>query len=78
MHGNVMEQCQDWYGEKYYSESPKADPPGPAKGGAHVLRGGSWNNNENGMRSAVRVWNIPSLSYNYFGFRCVLVDSSSR
>ncbi len=29
MNGNVWQWCSDWHGEKYYAESPKADPMGP-------------------------------------------------
>lgn len=29
----------DWYGEYYYSESPRVDPRGPANGDVHVGRG---------------------------------------
>ncbi|MGD0089134.1 MAG: formylglycine-generating enzyme family protein [Planctomycetota bacterium] len=54
MHGNVWEWCQDWYGHKYYAESPKADPLGPAKGAEHVLRGGSWDYDPVICRSAYR------------------------
>ena len=70
MAGNVWDWVNDWYGAAYYASSPASNPPGPSSGTLRVLRGGSWTNNENGMRSAIRVWNIPSLSYDYFGFRC--------
>ena len=32
----------DRYGEKYYGESPSADPMGPASGQWRVMRGGGW------------------------------------
>ncbi|MBN1293186.1 MAG: formylglycine-generating enzyme family protein, partial [Candidatus Latescibacteria bacterium] len=42
MHGNVWELCNDWYGEKYYSESPEKNPTGPETDTQRVMRGGSW------------------------------------
>lgn len=41
MSGNVLEWCEDWYGNYYFSDS--FDPQGPDKGAYKVLRGGSWN-----------------------------------
>ncbi len=32
MHGNVLEWCQDWYGQDYYAKSPTDDPTGPVTG----------------------------------------------
>ena len=40
MTGNVMEWCQDWYGD--YSSSAQTNPTGPGSGLKRVLRGGSW------------------------------------
>ena len=40
MSGNVYEFTSDWYGATYYSESPRANPKGPATGESHVMRGG--------------------------------------
>ena len=42
MHGNVWEWCWDGYDAKYYAESPVADPPGPSRAAARVIRGGCW------------------------------------
>lgn len=43
MHGNVLEWCQDWYGEKYYSATGNTvDPTGPPSGRSRVGRGGSY------------------------------------
>jgi formylglycine-generating enzyme required for sulfatase activity len=42
MAGNAAELCHDWYDGDYYSESPSSDPPGPASGTEHVVRGGHW------------------------------------
>ena len=54
MHGNAWEWCNDWYGKHYYAESPSTDPVGPATGGIHVLRGGSWSYGADYVRSAFR------------------------
>jgi formylglycine-generating enzyme required for sulfatase activity len=73
MHGNLWEWCQDLYGDKYYSESPKVDPQGPAKGtGAHVLRGGAWYTSTWDCRSAYRYWGWPGWHEPYDGFRVVV------
>jgi len=42
MRGNVAEWVQDFYDPNYYSNSPAADPKGPASGDGHVVRGGSF------------------------------------
>jgi len=54
IHGNAWEWVQDWYDPGYYARSPASDPPGPATGTEHVVRGGSWHSTGNGWRSAFR------------------------
>ena len=44
MSGNVVEWCQDWYGEVYYRVSPQNNPMGPISGKERVYRGGAKNN----------------------------------
>ena len=73
MQGNAYEWCGDWYGEDYYSNSPKRDPCGPNSGSSRVLRGGSWFNGAIYCRSARRNSNDPAFRDSGIGFRVVLV-----
>lgn len=70
MHGNVFQWCQDWYGN--YPQNELVDPQGPNAGKDRVMRGGSWNYNPQGCRSAYRRWGYRS---DHCGFRvCFFVD----
>ncbi len=69
MHGNVMEWCNDWYGD--YPDEPQTDPKGPATGSDRVYRGGSWAYDSRNCRSANRSSNAPGRRGNNMGFRLV-------
>jgi formylglycine-generating enzyme required for sulfatase activity len=69
MSGNVWEWVNDRYSSTYYASSPSTNPPGPATGSYRVLRGGSWSNGANGLRSSFRSDSTPGYSLSSFGFR---------
>ena len=74
MAGNVWEWVDDWYHFKYYSLGRKNNPRGPANGDFKVVRGGSWVNYPNSLRSAFRRWSRPEVRFNDTGFRCAKDD----
>ena len=73
MTGNVWEWCGDWSGARYYQESPREDPQGPAVGDERVLRGGGWNYPPVEMRSSYRGGAKPDFRQGGVGFRVVLM-----
>ncbi|MEK6752855.1 MAG: SUMF1/EgtB/PvdO family nonheme iron enzyme [Chloroflexota bacterium] len=71
MAGNVWEWVNDWYNETYYQDTISSNPLGPDSGQYRVLRGGSWSNNNDDVRSANRYWSDPAYTDDYvIGFRC--------
>jgi len=78
MAGNVLEWGNDWYTDSYYPVSPAENPTGPDTGDFRVLRGGSWLQDPDMVRSANRSWSGPyGYRFNHIGFRCVVASISS-
>ncbi len=73
MHGNVLEWCEDWYGNDYYrqfADKVAVDPAGPLGGSTRVLRGGSWWDGASYCRSACRFrGDRGPLRFDHLGFR---------
>ncbi|GHT64397.1 hypothetical protein AGMMS50239_22030 [Bacteroidia bacterium] len=74
MHGNVGEWCEDsWNGTAAYGTGVVTDPVSPNPGSRRVLRGGGWDYDAQGCRSAYRYYADPVIVYSYIGFRVVFV-----
>lgn len=71
MCGNIYEWINDWY--SVYSSEPQSNPKGPETGTDHILRGGSWSNNNAIYLTIVhRFWTEHSDRTKFFGFRLAL------
>ena len=75
MHGNVLNWCQDWWGQ--YPGGSAVDPVGPATGASRVIRGGSWLRTAAHCRSAFRHSFAPETRNILIGFRVVLTPVQS-
>ncbi|MDR0300838.1 MAG: formylglycine-generating enzyme family protein [Treponema sp.] len=69
MSGNVWEWCWDWYGD--YSSGAQTDPTGAVSGADRVIRGGSWIDSAEHVRSAYRDYGDPGSRGSNIGFRLV-------
>jgi len=70
MSGNVWEWCSTQWRENYqdYAAQVDDDPAGDAR---RVVRGSSFDNYQNHVRCACRIWVNPGLRNNHYGFRVV-------
>ncbi|MEO5348181.1 MAG: formylglycine-generating enzyme family protein [Magnetococcus sp. YQC-3] len=75
MLGNLHEWCQDWFDKEYYAGGPAVDPKGPSQGSARVLRGGSWYDGVDAIRSAFRFSLPPEQCSTNIGFRVLMVKN---
>ena len=68
MHGNVWEWVSDLCCA-YYSADPATNPTGPSEGDGRMVRGGSWENTTDRLRSSHRSQFGAGNSWHSVGFR---------
>ncbi len=74
MTGNAWEWCSDWFDRTYHLTATRANPTGPLRGAAKVMKGGSYLCHRsycNRYRVAARTSNTPDSGTGNIGFRCV-------
>lgn len=69
MGGNVSEWVDDFFAFDYYSEGPKDDPTGPDMSVWKGVRGGSYKDDSNRLRTTYRYAIEPSNRSPFVGFR---------
>ena len=72
MAGNVWEWVADWYHSEYYANEHERNLAGPADGTLKVVRGGSWSNAPNLLRTSYRRACSPFSADGNVGFRCAV------
>lgn len=73
MHGNAGEWTMNWYSSDALAQYATGDLKGPTSGRQRVVRGGSWDENVNNLRSSFRNVKPPVSGgsiYGSIGFRC--------
>lgn len=70
MAGNVSEWVNDVYASRYYPNSSYYNPQGPGDTGKHLVRGGSWAEDQGGVTAFIRLDGVEILKYLRIGFRC--------
>ena len=70
MSGNVWEWVADYYADTYYQASLKKNPQGPFTSKYRVIRGGSWRDFSDFLRTTRRNYDLPAGRFNHIGFRC--------
>ena len=78
MAGNVRQWVNDFYDHRGYEGYPTANPPGPESGITHVLRGGSWADTSDKVRTTARFSQVPYARDDAIGFRCAADDTALR
>jgi formylglycine-generating enzyme required for sulfatase activity len=76
MHGNVAEQCVEWYHN--WSEEPFNGSLNPGLSSSRVIKGGSWAHNAFCCRAAWKHYDYDSRAVNYIGFRIARSSAPSR
>jgi len=72
MLGNVLEWCEDWFGD--YPEGEVTDPKATSGGSGRVIRGGCWNYKARQCRSAYRISYPANFPFYNAGFRLLRAE----